>query len=830
MDPQKRFAGQLSEVHMLAGAPKLSAVARCAPAVLSRSSLSTLLRGEFTRAPRWEVVWAFVAACHTLGADQSGNLPRALADLTAEQVWRDRYRALVQVLEMLKVGAARTEANTPAEPSVSTAPPGPAAPAGVGVTGGSHQHQAAGRPVVALRYRFGSVPPRAGAFQDRDATRRVAGIVDRGDTVVLTSGGPVSTSVLSGLGGVGKTQLAVDYAEHLWNVGEIELLVWITADSREAIVSGYARLAEDLTGVEDPQSEHGAQRLLAWLAASPLSWLVVLDDLQSPRDLDGLWPLITLTGRVVVTTRRRDAALQGHRRQLVEIGVFTESEANAYLDAALTDHPHLLAGAAELARDLGLLPLALAQAAAYMLDLGLSCADYRERLADQRRRLSSLLPEVDGLPDQHRATVAATWLLSIEHADQMRPVGVARPLLELASVLDPNGIPAAVFGATVTLEMLAQRVGHAVSGEQAWEGVACLHRLSLVTRDSTSPSQAVRVHALVQRAVRDTVPRDGVSVLAQTAADALVQVWPEVERDTQLAQVLRANADSVATAGSENLWADRVHEVLWRAGNSLGEGGMFAEAATYFQRLQATTTGRLGPDHPDTLTARAKAARWRGRAGDAATAVVAFEGVFADRLRVLGPDHPDTLNAQASIAYWRADAGDAAGAIVEFEEVLAVQLRVRGPDHRDTLNTRAQIAHQRGEAGDLAGAIAAFGELLAVQLRVLGPDDPETLTTRQNLASWQGDAGDAAGAIVAFEELLADRLRLLGSDHRDTLYTRATIAHWRGEAGDPAAAVTGLEEVHADQLRVLGPDHRDTLTARAVIADWQKQLSDGTSA
>ncbi|MEU3645216.1 NB-ARC domain-containing protein, partial [Lentzea sp. NPDC034063] len=644
VDPQKQFAAQLSELRMLAGAPSLSAVAGCAPGVLSRSSLSTLLRGEFIRAPRWEVVWAFVATCCSLGADQHGNLPHTLADLTAERVWRDRHRALVQVLEMRKASADTTEADTLAESSASTAPSGQAAPAGVGVdntvcarwagsvvqagtvTGGIHQHHyAAGRPVVALPYRAGTVPPRAAAFQDRDAIRRVAGIVDRGDTAVLTSDGPARISVLSGLGGVGKTQLAVDYAEHLWAIGEVALSVWITADSREAIVSGYARLAVDLTGAEDPQPEHGAQRLLAWLAAASQHWLVVLDDLQSPRDLDGLWPPTTSTGRVVVTTRRRDAALRGHRRQLVEIDVFTEPEANAYLYAVLADHPHLLAGAAELARELGLLPLVLAQAAAYIMDRGLSCADYRERWADRQRRLSSLLPDVEGLPDQHRSTAAATWSLSVERADQLRPVGVARPLLELSSVLDPNGIPAAVFGATATLEMLAQRVGHVVSGEQAWEGVACLHRLSLVTRDSSSPSQAVRVHALVQRATRDSVTGDGVPVLAQIAADALVQVWAEVKRDTQLAQVLRANADAVATAGGEHLWADGAHDVLSRVGSSLGESGLFAEAAAYFRRLQATATGCLGPDHPDTLTIRHKAARWRGEPGDAAGAVIAFE-------------------------------------------------------------------------------------------------------------------------------------------------------------------------------------------------------------
>jgi hypothetical protein len=384
---------------------------------------------------------------------------------------------------------------------------------------GVHFHQST-RPIVALPHRAGIVPPRAASFQDRAAAGLVAGVLDQGDTVVLTSDGAATTSVLSGLGGVGKTQLAVDYAERLWSARGVELLVWVTADSRDAIVSSYARLATDLTGVEEREPERGAQRLLEWLAGTAARWLVVLDDLQSPRDLDGLWPPTTPTGRVVVTTRRRDAALRGHRRRLVEIGVFTPTEAHDYLRAALTDHPPLLDGGGELARELGYVPLALAQAVAYLLDRGLSCADYRARLADRHRRLASLLPDVEGLPDQHRMTVAATWSLSVERANQLAPVGVAGPLLEVASLLDANGIPAEVFGATGVLEMLADRAGRVVSGEQARDGLACLHRLSLITVDPRSASRAVRVHALVQRVTRDSVPGDRLSRLARVAAGA----------------------------------------------------------------------------------------------------------------------------------------------------------------------------------------------------------------------------------------------------------------------------------------------------------------------
>jgi hypothetical protein len=697
------------------------------------------------------------------------------------------------------------------------------------IDGGAHLHLAA-RPVVSWPCRVGIVPPRAASFQDRGASTLIAGVLSEGDAAVLTSDAAVSASVVSGLGGVGKTQLAVDYAESAWIAGELDLLVWVTAGSREAIESAYAGAAAAVTGVEDASPERGARRLLEWLAGTPARWLVVLDDLQSPADLDGLWPPATRAGRVVVTTRRRDAALRGYHRRMIEVGVFTPGEAHSYLTATLADQPCLRDGAVELAAELGFLPLALAQAAAYLLDRGLSCVEYRHRLADRQRRLGTLLPEGEALPDQHRATVAATWSLSIELANRLTPAGVAGPLLEVASMLDANGIPATVFSTPAVVRLLHERVGRAVGVEQARDGLGCLRRLSLITLDPASSQRSVRVHALVQRAVRDSLSEQQVVEAAWCAADALLAVWPEVERDTLLGQVLRANTEAVNTAGGDYLWTSGAHAVLFRAGTSLGESGAVSDAVNYFQRLHSATTHRLGPDHPDTLTTRSNFADWRGEAGDPAGALIAYEELLPDEQRVLGPDHPDTLTTRSNIARWRGEAGDPAGALIAYEELLPDEQRVLGPDHPDTLFTRSHIAYWRGHAGDLTGAFAAYEELLPDHLRVLGPDHLFTLITRSNIARWRGYAGDFTGAVAAYEELLPDQLRVLGPDHPDTLITRHEIAYWRGEAGDPAGALTAFEELLPDRLRVLGPDHPHTLTNRAHLARWQGEAGDPAGA
>src|SRR5262245_44382293 len=126
-----------------------------------------------------------------------------------------------------------------------------------------------------------------------------------------------------------------------------------------------------------------------------------------------MWRVAARWSRLGAGMRRWPA----RARTLINVDPFTLAEAEAYLAARLIARPDLAAGSAELAQDLGYLPLAFAQATAYLLDRDLTCAQYSERLAHRRRRLAELLPEPGALPDDHKATVAAAWSLSIELAD-----------------------------------------------------------------------------------------------------------------------------------------------------------------------------------------------------------------------------------------------------------------------------------------------------------------------------------------------------------------------------------------------------------------------------
>jgi hypothetical protein len=231
---------------------------------------------------------------------------------------------------------------------------------------------------------------------------------------------------------------------------------------------------------------------------------------------------------VWISARTRDAALHGHHRRIVDVDLFTPAEALTYLteklparartDTAITE----LAG---LAEDLGFLPLALAQASAHLTNEPLlATVDYRAGLANRRTALRDVLPTERDLPDEHQQTVAATWSLSIEAADQLDPAGLARPVLELASLLDPADIPVSVFTVDTVVPYLGVRLVREANAEDVLGGLECLQRFSLLALDPGHVHRAVRVHALVQRAVRDTIPADALGELAQADANALLRV------------------------------------------------------------------------------------------------------------------------------------------------------------------------------------------------------------------------------------------------------------------------------------------------------------------
>ncbi|MFF9089879.1 tetratricopeptide repeat protein [Streptomyces sp. NPDC014991] len=236
-------------------------------------------------------------------------------------------------------------------------------------------------------------------------------------------------------------------------------------------------------------------------------------------------------------------------------------------------------------------------------------------------------------------------------------------MLHLAALLDANGIPQDVLtGDAARAHLAAHRTGTSlgitmepapVSHRDAVRALRALDRLSLIDHRPDTPHQAVRIHQFIQRTTRDTLTPEQKDQYARAAADALLAAWPDIERDTALAQALRANTEALTRHAEEALYRPDAHEVLNRAGQSLCESGQITAAVDHYGHLATTARSHLGPDHLATLITRHNLAYWRGEAGDAAGAAAAFAELLEEMLRVLGPDHPSTLSTRHNLAYWR---------------------------------------------------------------------------------------------------------------------------------------------------------------------------------
>lgn len=586
---------------------------------------------------------------------------------------------------------------------------------------------------VPLPTLVGTAPSVVHPFQPRPEADALGALFDA----------PSAAWALVGDTGVGKTQLAAHFVQRVQQDRSADLLVWVTAASRNAVVCDFAAAGVAVAGADPRQAEHAAQTFLAWLRATDRRWLVVLDGLTDPAELHSLWPPERPGGRMLVTARPGVPLPLGSTR--IPVGPFAPEAAAAWLthELALRGRACAPKEAAALAADLQHLPLALSRAAACMADSGLSCAAYSNRLAEEA-----------GAAPGGTDLLAACWWLHVEQADR-RCGGLARPMLELAALLDPYGVPVAALTSQAALTHLARRrtLGAASGAEpvgvpDAVATLDALRRLRLVESEGGAPYTTVRVSGALQAVVRAAVPPEEYGALVAAAADALRAAWrtASAEPGSVLCRALRAGAGTLAEHAGEELWRTQCHPVFFQTGRNLLAAGFVHAARAFWERLQAALNSRFGPEHPDTLAARGRLASAYGASQDVVGAVTTYRKLLADLVRLFGADHLSVLTVRDNLARWQGEAGDRAGAAASYAVLLEDRLRVLGPDHYDTLLTRHNVALWRGLAGDAAGAADAYGILLDDMVRVLGPDNPAVLGTRDQLAQWRSRAADATSS------------------------------------------------------------------------------------
>jgi hypothetical protein len=527
---------------------------------------------------------------------------------------------------------------------------------------------------------------------------------------------------LCGLGGAGKTSVAVEHAyRQLPGAG----VVWqFAAEEPAALTAGFGELAARLGAGDGPGAGDPVAVVHGWLARRA-DWLLIFDNVPGPAEIRGLLPPAG-GGRVVITSQYPHWP-GGHA---LEVPVLDRAAAAAFLLARTGAGRTEQEAAGVLAAELGGLPLALEQAAAYMQAAGRGIGEY---LALFRARRAELLGRGD--PAGYDKRVTTTWALAFAELGQ---VGPAAGLLRLAACCAAEDIPlplllrprpplTAEFGAEVA-PLLVPLLDDELARDDA---VAALRRYSLI---SAPHDGLVSVHRLVQEITMAQLPEDLAAAWRQAVATVIDAALPGDPEDPAAWSAFAALLPHAQAA------LDPASASMDNSARYLGVSGNYAAASVLQRRVfQARGTG-LGVEHPDTLTARADLAYWTGLAGDAAAARYQMAALVPVRERVLGAEHPDTLAARANLARWTGAAGDAAAARDQYAALLPVRERVLGAEHPDTLTARANLASWTGLAGDAAAARDLYAALLPVRERVSGAEHSETLTARADLARWTRQA------------------------------------------------------------------------------------------
>jgi tetratricopeptide (TPR) repeat protein len=643
--------------------------------------------------------------------------------------------------------------------------------------------------------------------------------------LVATTAPGASPTALQGMGGVGKTQVAIEYAWRYRN--EYDLVWWIPADQSVLVRSSLAALAPRLglpaptaTGIE----EAAAAVLEALRRGEPYKrWLLIFDNADQPEDISSIIP--RGPGHVVITSRN-------HRWQgvfdTVAIDVFDRAESIAFISKRV--HKGVNADEADrLARELGDLPLALEQAAALLAETGMSIEQYMRLL---KEHVTQLLAE--GKPPEYPVSMTAAWSLSVSQLKEKLPEAIE--LLRCCAFFGPEPIPRDVFvplspaeadqpseadgHVQVTLDpRLASLLDDPILLSTA---IRELGRYALTRIDSTS--RTIQIHRLVQALLRDELDRDdqvrirhSVHMLLANAAprrpddplnwptygDLLAHAEPsrvvecpnpEVRRFClDLIRYLLASGDarSALPFAREVIeeWQGRfagehrgyVLEAYRHLGIVLRELGEYPAASDVNERTLQEMTTLLGPEDPQTLQlTNSRGADLRAM-GNFKTALGHDEESLKRHEQAFGPADPRTLRAANNLA---------------LDYVLI-------SDYETALDWQKKTFQQQRSSGSGASA-------------------ENILSSWDNLARLVRLRGSYPEALDLGEEALAFGVAQLGIEHPWTLRTAKDVSIARRMSGSVEEGLEQAEEAHTRWLRVRGPGNPDTLAAAMNLANARR--------
>ncbi|KAN0076626.1 hypothetical protein V8E54_006768 [Elaphomyces granulatus] len=570
---------------------------------------------------------------------------------------------------------------------------------------------------------------------------------------------------ITGLGGVGKTQIALEIAYRIRDKKPEFSIFWIPATSVEKIEQAYIGIGERL-GLQDVTPVDMKKAVKAHLSSEKTGpWLLIIDNLD---DMN-IWTTPEASspalktyipqskyGFVLFTTRNQQLATS-----LVGPEVISIHEMDDKMATDLVNDPQTTT---QLLCQLSCLPLAIIQAASYMNQNGISVATYLSLLERQENVMVELLSqdfEDEWRYAESKNPVAVTWLISFHQIQKLNCL--AADYLSFMSCIDPRDIPQSLLPPDTSQVKQQNALGllkaysfitgqaddHTVTTRNWLQTGGMLEQWTVNTRKRLTnifPSnknenrilwREYLPHALFvlqsKEFQNDTQDRED---LVQKVAQCLYSDGRYRE-----AEVLFKEAFEKKMKRLKNDDEEMLNSMMWMA-STFWNQGRWTEAEKLFVQVMETSKTVLGPEHPITLTSVANLASTFGNQGRWTEAEKLEVQVMETRKTVLGPEHPDTLTSMANLAstFWNQ------GRWTEAEklevQVMETRKTALGPEHPETLTTMHNLASTyRGQ-----------GRLMEMEKTVLGPEHPSTLTSMWNLSHTLKGLGRRAEALSLLQD------------------------------------------------------------------------------
>jgi tetratricopeptide (TPR) repeat protein len=698
------------------------------------------------------------------------------------------------------------------------------------------------------------MPPRNPYFTGRDEMLRE---LRRRLTTDVTALLPHS---LQGLSGVGKTQLAIEYAYRF--SADYDIVWWIPAEARAGTRQCLAELAIrlDLGGSTAQTGELIRAALDALRTGQPYQrWLLIFDNAGAPEELQ---PLPSGPGGHILITSRDHA--WGSQADVLDVDVYSRAESTEFLQRrtrALSP-----ADANRLADELGDLPLALEHAAGWLTSTGMSAEDYLSLFREHTAELFD-----PAMPKDYTASVRVTWTISMNQLRGQNPD--AEDLLNLCAFIGPDPIPLRLLTAGPP-ESLPAALREAL--ESPFKRAAILRdigsyslaRIGEATGGGTFEGPSLQQHRLVQAVVRDVASAGERATYRRMAHQILAAADPgdpEIPANWRGYAALLPHllSSGAVTNTDQNVRALVLHEAraLWRRGefrtcltlvndaakawsgtlddedpdfflasrersNAMHGLGMFAESLAADLPVYESLSARLGPDHPATARAAGLLALDYRRMGHFAPARELDDHALAVAVRDHGRDDPETSRLAHNVAVNHRMAGEFTAALEIDRYNARVLPEVLGPDSFQAMFAINNVARDLRELGQYYEALSLQEITFSRYREVYGPDNPETLRAMKNLAVSRRKAGRYAEAAELATEVLGRHLRKFGELHPETLAGQTNLANDCRCTGEYAAG-RGLADAALRGFRqVFGDDHPFAACAAVNLAALMRVTGD----